>query len=96
MVPLSVVKTFLVTAFVQSIFYGVYVITLIHSLRWLLFRAEGWKAQSTFDRRTLGVTLLIFVFSTVDLGITFHVTFAVVTGKSPVQVLEILSVRIPE
>jgi hypothetical protein len=79
---LPVVKTFVIAAFVQAICYGVYVMTLIHSLRWLLYEDDGWKVQPAFDWRTLSVTLLLFIFSTVDLGVSLRITFALISGQS--------------
>jgi hypothetical protein len=90
-------RTFLISIFVQAIFYGVYITTLAHSLRWLLFEDEGWKAQTR--RRVnwpmLTVTLILFVFATVDLGVTLRITFALVSGQSLIsKKLELISVRV--
>jgi len=90
-------RTFLIATFTQGIFYGVYMTTLAHSLRWLLFEDEGWKAQPR--RRVnwpmLAVTLILFVFATVDLGVTLRITFALVSGETLIsKKLELLSITV--
>jgi hypothetical protein len=87
-------KTFLVETFVQAIFYGVYLITLLHSLRWLLFEDERWKIRSAFNLPTLIVTLFLLMTSTTDLFIAFRISSALLSGETVVSTkLEILDVR---
>ena len=93
----SLGKSFLIATFVQAIFYGVYITTLAHSLRWLLYEDEGWKAQSRgrVNWPMLAVTLLLFAFATVDLGVTLRITFALVSGENLIsKKLELISVRL--
>lgn len=66
--------------FVQAILYGFFVATWIYSLRWLIFEDKRWKLRSRANVNwlILTVTVLIFVLSTVDLGLTLRTTFALI------------------
>ena len=88
-------KTFLIATFVRAISYGLYSATLIHSLRWLLYTDEGWKVRSVSEFRVaLGVTLLLFIFSTANIGLALKITLALVSGQKYISnKLELLNVR---
>ena len=53
--------------FTQAALYGVYVATLIHCLRWLVYTDEGWKQRGRVNRLMLITTILIFLCSTTNL-----------------------------
>jgi hypothetical protein len=57
----------LVQPFIQAAFYGLYVATLIHCLRWLVFADEGWKQRDGVNKLMLITTIIIFLLSTVNL-----------------------------
>jgi hypothetical protein len=87
-------KNMLITSIVQAILYGMYMMTVVHSLRWLLYEDRGWKLQAVHWPMSI-VTVLLFIFSTVDLGITLQIAFAVFAGENLVaKKLEVLGVRI--
>ena len=57
----------LIELFTQAAFYGLYGATLIHCLRWLIFADDGWKMRDRVDKLVLITTILVFLFSTVNL-----------------------------
>ena len=63
--PPSVVG--LIALFTQAALYGLYVATLIHCLRWLVFADDGWKLRDRFDKPVLITTIFVFLFSTMNL-----------------------------
>jgi hypothetical protein len=61
----------LILLFTQAAFYGLYVSTLIHCLRWLAHTSDGWKLRDRVDNKLILITtILIFLFLTVDLVLT--------------------------
>ena len=44
--------------FTQAALYGIYVATLIHCLRWLVYTDEGWKQRDRVNK------LMLIVMST--------------------------------
>ncbi|KAM6501626.1 hypothetical protein JOM56_001603 [Amanita muscaria] len=67
---------FIVGLFVQAILYGTYIATLLHGLRWHLYEDEG---RSKVKRAMTIVAIVIFMFSTIDLGIMVPM----VLGRGP-------------
>lgn len=59
---------FIVGLFVQAILYGTYIATLLHGLRWHLYEDEG-RNFSRVKRAMTIIAIVIFMFSTIDLGI---------------------------
>ena len=55
--------------FTQAALYGLYVATLIHCLRWLVYTDEGWKRRDRVNKLMLTTTIIIFLCSTVNLVI---------------------------
>ncbi|TFK33653.1 hypothetical protein BDQ12DRAFT_727593 [Crucibulum laeve] len=55
--------------FVEAILYGLYLATLLHCLRWMLYENEGWKIKKRISIHwtMLTSTVLIFVCSFVNL-----------------------------
>src|ERR1700759_2196011 len=66
MFPLSTIAQLLVL-FMQAALYGLYVATLIHCLRWLVYTDDGWKQRDGVNKFMLITTILIFLLSTVNL-----------------------------
>ena len=57
----------LIQLFIQAALYGLYVATLIHCLRWLVYTDDGWKQRDGVNKLMLITTILIFLVSTVNL-----------------------------
>jgi hypothetical protein len=68
MYPASVVS--LIALFTEAAFYGLYVASLIHCLRWLVFTDDGWKQRDRINKLMLITTILIFLLSTLNLAFT--------------------------
>lgn len=68
MIPLC--EALLVANFVQAILYGLYIATFILCIQWLIFVDEGWQVRSLqkIPWPTLTLVILLFIFSTVNLG----------------------------
>ncbi|PPQ91764.1 hypothetical protein CVT25_000589 [Psilocybe cyanescens] len=52
--------------FVLALFYGLYLSTLFHCLRWLIFTDEGWKVRKRISWTLLTVTIAIWALSTIS------------------------------
>lgn len=52
--------------FAGALFYGLYLATLFHCIRWLVFTDEGWKIRKKISKSMLIITLSIWVLSTVN------------------------------
>jgi hypothetical protein len=68
---------------VQSILYGLYTATFVHSIRWLIFDDDGWKLREKMNWFMILITTLIFIFSTVDLGASVPLTFDIMGYSLP-------------
>ena len=68
-------ETGLIFLFIQAIFYGLYIATLLHCLRWLIFTDGGWKPRDKVNKLMLTSSVLIFILSTMNLGIALPVEF---------------------
>jgi hypothetical protein len=66
MIPFN--EVLFVANFVQAILYGLYIATSILCIRWLFFVDEGWQVRQKIQWPTLALVILLFIFSTVDLG----------------------------
>ncbi|TFK38789.1 hypothetical protein BDQ12DRAFT_735423 [Crucibulum laeve] len=58
-----------VSIFVEAIFYGLYLATLLHCMRWMLYENEGWKLKKRISIQwtMLISTVAIFVCSFVNI-----------------------------
>lgn len=52
--------------FVVALFYGLYLSTLFHCLRWLIFTDEGWKIRKKISWTLLTVTVTLWALSTIS------------------------------
>ncbi|KAF8630271.1 hypothetical protein AX17_005457 [Amanita inopinata Kibby_2008] len=68
---LQLLESEIIALFVETLFYGLYIATLLHTLRWLLFADEGWTRRRNIKWGMLGLTLLLFVSSTANLALAF-------------------------
>ncbi|KAF8636429.1 hypothetical protein AX17_003611 [Amanita inopinata Kibby_2008] len=66
MIPFT--EAAVIATFVQAILYGLYISTLLHCLRWLTFRDEGWSLRKDIKWPMLIVTIAIFALSTSDIA----------------------------
>jgi hypothetical protein len=67
----------LIQLFTQTALYGLYVATLIHCLRWLVYTNDGWKLRDRIDNKPILITtILIFLFSTVNLVLMLSISLA--------------------
>jgi hypothetical protein len=55
----------LIELFIQAILFGLYLATLVHYFRWLMFADEGWKYREKINKPMLVVSTLLFVLTTV-------------------------------
>ncbi|KAM6499030.1 hypothetical protein JOM56_004538, partial [Amanita muscaria] len=55
-------------AMLQAFFYALYLVSLVHALRWLLYEEEGWtlRSRDKVNWLLLTITILVFAFSTAD------------------------------
>jgi hypothetical protein len=65
-------ETTLIAVFTQAVLYGLYIATLVHCLRWLIYTDDGWNQRDRINKLMLIATILIFMLSTMNLGITFR------------------------
>jgi hypothetical protein len=83
--------------FTQAAFYGFYVATLIHCIRWLAYKNEGWKLRDRIDNKLMLITtLLIFLISTVNLVLmlpTQLVFLGDIDSNTPVDVIYVCEYR---
>ncbi|PPQ91765.1 hypothetical protein CVT25_000590 [Psilocybe cyanescens] len=73
--------------FVSALFYGLYLTTLFHCLRWLIFTDDGWKVRKRISWTLLTVTIAIWALSTISKVLEIMNTIQVVVvdtePKSP-------------
>jgi len=70
-----------IATFVQAILYGLYIATLAHCLRWIMYNDEGWQLRKTINWHLVSLTMLIFALSTADLGVLLQITIDDVVGQ---------------
>ena len=76
-------KKIAIDVFVQAILYGLYVATFVHCLRWLIYTDDGWRRRDRVNKLMLTATILIFMLTTMDLGIAFRYVFASIRAENP-------------
>jgi len=82
MIPINEAEV--IATFVQAVLYGLYIATLAHCLRWVMYDDEGWKLRKVINWSLVGLTMLVFALSTADLGILLQITIdGVVGGSAP-------------
>lgn len=72
----------LIALFIAALCTGVYLCTLLLSVRWLVFRDEGWRIRQHINKGFLVATLTIAVFSTI------HTVLAVTTSIANIREVE--------
>lgn len=88
-------KPYIIALSVRAILYGVYFVTLIHCLRWLILDGDRWwKLRKHIDQRLLIITIVIFSFLTTSLGIAFRITIDLLRGDNNSARLTILKIYV--
>ncbi|KAF8632098.1 hypothetical protein AX15_002051 [Amanita polypyramis BW_CC] len=67
----------IVNLFVEALLYGVYITTLIHCLRWLVYNDGGRSGRGRVNVSMLIVSIVIFLFQTVEVATAFKGTLLV-------------------
>ncbi|PFH45723.1 hypothetical protein AMATHDRAFT_184300 [Amanita thiersii Skay4041] len=64
--PPSVVS-FILPIFIQLIMYGLYFVTFLHSIQWIVFTEDGWSLRSrrSINWPMLAMATTVFFFMTV-------------------------------
>ena len=63
-------QSLFISVVVQAILHGIYIVTLLHCLQWLVYdEARGLRKEIKWP--ILIVSMVIFLLSTIDLGIRF-------------------------
>ncbi|KAM6490154.1 hypothetical protein JOM56_014346, partial [Amanita muscaria] len=59
-----------VAAILQAFLYGLYLVSLAHALRWLLYDEDGWtlKSRKKVNWSLSAITVILFVLSTTDVA----------------------------
>ena len=67
-----------IVVFVQAVLHGLYLGTLVHCFRWLMYEDEGWKMRPwvSINRIMLAITLLLFLIYTTELWICIRAVLA--------------------
>jgi hypothetical protein len=70
--------------FVSTLFYGLYLATLFHCVRWLIFTDDGWRLRKRINWTMLTITLVLFVLSTLSRALVLQTTMVqVLNGSKP-------------
>lgn len=77
---------FIIGLFTQAVLYGLFLASFVHCLRWLLYADDGWRLKTNINWPMLTVTVLVFLFSTVDLALS--VPIIMITPKNERQIFE--------
>ena len=94
--PVPASEALVIATFVQAIMYGIYLVTLALSFRWLLYDDEGWDIRKRINWFMLSITALVFVLSTTDVVNTLITTICVILRQNRMLVnrIDIVNVRI--
>ena len=66
--------------FVEAVFYGVYLSTLLHCLRLLVYAHDEWKPLQLINWPLLALALAIWATSSLDLALSFRRSIARIQG----------------
>ncbi|KIL59660.1 hypothetical protein M378DRAFT_1067629 [Amanita muscaria Koide BX008] len=84
MAPTDIIDSqpYLTAAMLQAFLYALYLVSLVHALRWLLYEEEGWtlKSRDQVNWLLLTITLSVFMFSTVD--VVLEVLLQLIAGST--------------
>ena len=68
------VKESILPLFAQAIMYGLYVGTVVHCLRWLLFDDNDWTIRKKINWSMLAIGILLFILMTINLWTSLQLT----------------------
>ncbi|KIL57861.1 hypothetical protein M378DRAFT_171246 [Amanita muscaria Koide BX008] len=76
-------QPFFVAAILQAFLYTLYLVSLAHVLRRLLYEEEGWILRSRDKIRwgLLTITLVVFIFTTMDLAFEIAILLTFTDNK---------------
>ena len=77
---MNTLESLIIEVTTQALLYGLYVATLVHCLRWLLYDDKGWSHRNDVKWPMLITTLVIFLFYTGSLLLDLRSVFA---GTAP-------------
>ena len=59
---------------IQAILFGLYITTFLLCLRWLVYEDDGWVIRKDIKWPMLTVTVILFVFSVIELTLSLEFT----------------------
>jgi hypothetical protein len=68
--------------FVSALFYGLYLSTVFHCLRWLVFADEGWKMRRRINWAMLSITIILWALSTISKALDLRTSMIVVENQT--------------
>ncbi|KAF8178711.1 hypothetical protein BJ912DRAFT_983670 [Pholiota molesta] len=68
--------------FVSALFYGLYLSTVFHCLRWLVFADEGWKTRRKINWAMLSITIILWALSTTSRALDLQSSMIVVENQT--------------
>ncbi|KIL59642.1 hypothetical protein M378DRAFT_26896 [Amanita muscaria Koide BX008] len=93
--PLSTYsQPFAIAVLIRGILYGVYVATFAHSCYLLVYRNHIQNPRNRFDKKLLSITIFIFVFLTMSLGVTFQILLNLLQDNKRSAILSIVKIFI--
>ncbi|PFH47649.1 hypothetical protein AMATHDRAFT_6566 [Amanita thiersii Skay4041] len=69
-------RSYIIVAFVQAVFSGLYVATFLQCIRWLAFSNQGWAIRDRISWLLLTMTCCIFALSIANLAIFCYIPLA--------------------
>ena len=80
-------QTFMIATITQALLYGLYIATLVHCLRWLLFSdEENWSLRKDVNWRMLIIAVVIFLLSTASLVTALQDVFTLLDSINTINV----------
>ena len=73
MSPRPLASDGVIQLFINAPLYGLYLTTLIYCLRWLVYTDDGWKLRDRINKPMLITSVLIFLYSTLDLAFMLQI-----------------------
>ena len=83
----------LIGLFTQATLYGLYVATLIHCLRWLIYTDDGWKQRDRVNKLMLITAVVIFLLSTVNLAMSLPLQIYTMGSLASLTAIGVITVR---
>ncbi|KAF8629822.1 hypothetical protein AX15_003267 [Amanita polypyramis BW_CC] len=71
--------------------FGVYFVTFVLCLRWLLYTDEGWSLRRNIKWLEVTATVMIFVLSVANIALSLESTLAICRGKTDTYLTGIIT-----